>query len=98
MIREIEQNETDQGDYVKIKKGEKGLCLECDVKNPHQSATWLKDGNNLRDGFQKEVEATTHKLYIPEVLLEDSGIYTVCINNKHRQIKMMVEGKYLLIR
>ena len=84
---------TDSSDCIKVLEGENKLCLECDVQDPIQSVSWLKDGGNLRDGFQMKVEDTKHILDLPKVLMEDSGTYTVCINNRQRQIKITVEGK-----
>ena len=87
------ENEMIGCDSVTVKEGEKGFYLECDVKDTGQSASWLKDGNDLRPELQKIVEGTIHKLKIPEFVIDDSGTYTVCINNKQRQIKIEVEGK-----
>ena len=72
--------------------------LECDVDAPGIVSYWLKDGERLDDvrhayKYQMTSDKMTHKLFVKDASLTDSGLYTFVAGNARSHTTLYVEGE-----
>lgn len=75
--------------------------FECQVRgNPRPTVTWFKETSFIKSSEALEIvsDEDTYKLIIKQVILEDTGMYTVVAKNNSGfatcSAEIFVEGKY----
>ena len=74
--------------------------FKCQVSKTNVKAKWFKDGKQLtaKDGYEIAVNKTIHTLSLDDVTVEDSGRYTIKVEDKESAANLVVEGTNQLYR
>ncbi len=76
---------------------EESVTLQCELSQPDQKVTWLKDGKEVKSDRQRGIElkrdARRHSLTIPKTTLDDSAQYTVKCGEQQTKGQVTVEGR-----
>ena len=74
------------------------VYLECEVTKNIETVTWLKDGTNIEvsERFEFHEEQNKCSLWIKDVTVNDTGLYSVIINGKGKSTgSLQVAGQYV---
>ncbi|ESO99763.1 hypothetical protein LOTGIDRAFT_141564, partial [Lottia gigantea] len=83
---------------VKIQEKETAT-FKCEVSRTGATAKWLKDGKEITVGaeYEMKVDEVTFILIIKSVTMEQSGLYTIEIEDKKSSAKLNITGTNLFL-
>ena len=89
IITKLENQEVDENEAV---------SMVCKASEEGYSATWYKDGEEIRDSekYLIESESDTYTLTIPKSTVDDSGEFTIRIGDEESSANLVVNGENML--
>lgn len=76
------------------------VTLECQLSQPDEEVTWLKDGKKITPSENVElvVDGTWHRLILKDVPLDAEAEYTAKVDDEDSKAMLWVEGRLDLLR